>query len=190
VPRLWNETIEAHRNAVREATLKTTAALAAEHGLGAVTMSRIAKETGIGRATLYKYFPDVESILIAWHDRQVGGHLELLAAVRDRAGTSAERLADVLRTYAVTTHERPHDTEFAALVHRGGHMAEAERHLRELVEGLLVDAARDGAVRDDVPPVELAGFCLHALGAAGGLPSRDAVERLVTVTLDAVRPAG
>ena len=33
VPRLWDETIEAHRRAVRDATLDTTAALVAEHGL-------------------------------------------------------------------------------------------------------------------------------------------------------------
>lgn len=34
-----------------------------------MTMSRIAEEIGIGRATLYKYFPDVEAILLAWHER-------------------------------------------------------------------------------------------------------------------------
>ncbi len=33
MPKLWNETIGAHRRAVRDATLDTTAALAAEHGL-------------------------------------------------------------------------------------------------------------------------------------------------------------
>src|SRR5439155_608112 len=42
VPKLWNETIEAHRRAVRDATLDTTAALVAEHGLASVTMSQIA----------------------------------------------------------------------------------------------------------------------------------------------------
>ncbi|TIL19051.1 MAG: helix-turn-helix transcriptional regulator, partial [Mesorhizobium sp.] len=55
MPKLWNETIDAHRRAVRDATLDTTAALVAEHGLLSVTMSKIAEETGIGRATLYKY---------------------------------------------------------------------------------------------------------------------------------------
>src|SRR5918996_4902222 len=62
VPRLWTETIEEHRRAVRDATLDTAAALVGEHGLRSVTMSQIAEETGIGRATLYKYFPDVEAI--------------------------------------------------------------------------------------------------------------------------------
>src|SRR5919202_1202932 len=65
VPRLWNETIEAHRRTVRGAILETTATLVAEHGLRSVRMSQIAEKTGIGRATLYKYFPDVEAILLA-----------------------------------------------------------------------------------------------------------------------------
>ncbi len=59
MPRIWSETIAAHRDAVRDATLDATAALVAEHGLTGVTMSQIAKESGIGRATLYKYFPDI-----------------------------------------------------------------------------------------------------------------------------------
>ena len=83
VPKLWNQTIEAHRRSVRDAVLDTTVALVTEHGLRSVTMSQIAEETGIGRATLYKYFPDVEAILVAWHDRHVTGHLEQLAELRD-----------------------------------------------------------------------------------------------------------
>jgi AcrR family transcriptional regulator len=38
-------------------------------------MSDIAEATGIGRATLYKYFLDLETILSAWHQRQVEAHL-------------------------------------------------------------------------------------------------------------------
>ncbi|HEY6421985.1 MAG TPA: TetR/AcrR family transcriptional regulator [Pseudonocardiaceae bacterium] len=101
MPRLWKETIEAHSRAVREATLDTTAALVAQHGLLSVTMSRIAEETGIGRATLYKYFPDVEAILLAWHERHVTGHLEHLTAVRDQAGRPGARLDAVLEAYAL-----------------------------------------------------------------------------------------
>src|SRR4051794_28232949 len=39
VPKLWTETIAAHRRAVIDATLDPTAALVAEHGLRGVTMS-------------------------------------------------------------------------------------------------------------------------------------------------------
>ena len=185
MPKLWNETIEAHRRAVREAILDTTAALVAEHGLASVTMSQIAEATGIGRATLYKYFPDVEGILFAWHERQITGHLAQLAAVRDQAGDAGERLAAVLHAYALIAHEsrNHHHTELAALLHRDQHVARAEQQLREMIRDLVAEGARTGDIRDDVPPDELARYCLHALTAASSLPSEAAVHRLVTVTL-------
>jgi AcrR family transcriptional regulator len=190
VPRLWNDTIEAHRREVRDATLDTTAALVAEHGLRSVTMSQIAEETGIGRATLYKYFPDVEAILLAWHDRQITGHLEYLAQVRDQAGDAAERLEAVLEAYALISHESHghHNRELAAFLHRDKQVARAEHELRKIIRDLLTEAAKTGDLREDVAPDELAGYCLHALTAANTLPSKAAVRRLVNVTLTGLRP--
>jgi len=188
VPKLWTETIEEHRRAVHGATLDTTAALVAEHGLASVTMSRIAAETGIGRATLYKYFPDVEAILAAWHARHVARHMEHLAAVRDQAaGSPAQRLEAVLTAYALITHERPQGTELASLVHRGPHIAGAEEQLRGFISELIAGAAQAGELRGDAAPGELASYCLHALGAAGGLPTEAAVRRLVAVTMTGLR---
>ncbi len=190
VPKLWTETIEAHRREVRDAVLDTAAALVAEHGLLSVTMSQIAEVTGIGRATLYKYFRDVEAILLAWHERQIAGHLEQLASVGDQAGSAADRLQAVLEAYALIVRgSRGHrDTELAALMHRDAHVARAEQHLRQLFRDLLVEAARSGDVRDDVSVDELVGYCLHALTAASTLPSAAAVKRLVAVTLAGLRP--
>ena len=144
---------------------------------------RNSERTGIGRATLYKYFPDVESILAAWLDRHIARHLDYLAQARDQADGPAERLRAVLEAYALITYERPHGTELAVVLHRGDHVTEAEKRLRALVEDLLAEAARSGDVRDDIPPGELAAYCLSALAAAGSLPSTAAVRRLVTVTL-------
>lgn len=189
VPRLWNRTIEAHRRDVCDAILDTTAALAAEHGLRSVTMSAIAEKTGIGRATLYKYFADVEAILVAWHKRQVTHHVEQLVAIRDRPGDARERLERVLEAFALISHESRdhHDTELAALMHRGAHVARAEKQVSTLIRDLLGEAAAAGDVRDDVPPDELARYCLYALAAAHHLPSKPAVRRLVAVTLAGLR---
>jgi AcrR family transcriptional regulator len=191
MPKLWNETIEAHRREVRDAILETTAALVAEHGLRSVTMSQIAEETGIGRATLYKYFSGVEAILLAWHERQITGHLAYLAGVRDQAGDAGERLAAVLEAYAVILHESHghHDTELAAFLHRDEQkqVARAQQQLRAMIRDLLAGGAETGDLRDDVAPDELASYCLHALATAGSLPSRAAVRRLVTVTLAGLR---
>jgi AcrR family transcriptional regulator len=196
VPRLWTETIEAHRAAVRDAILDTTAALVQEHGLRSVTMAQIAQATGIGRATLYKYFPDVDAILLAWHERQITAHLAQLAEARDRAGGPAERLAAVLEAYALIAHESHgghgagghHDADLEAVLQRGEQVPRARQQLRAMIRDLLAVGAGAGAVRDDVAADELASYCLHALAAASSLPSTAAVRRLVTVTLAGLLP--
>ena len=189
MPRLWTETVEAHRQEVRDAILDTTAALATEHGFLAVTMSRIAEEAGIGRATLYKYFPDVESILLAWHDRQVAAHLASLAEVRNRPGGARDRLEAVLEAFALVSREaRGHRDDVAAILHPDEHVARAHREVHGMIRDLLGEAVASGDVRDDVPLDELATYCLNALGAAQSQRSKAAVRRLVTVTLDGLRP--
>jgi len=182
VPKLWSETIEAHRREVGDAILDTTAALLAKHGLRAVTMSQIAEETGIGRATLYKYYPDVEAILVAWHERLISGHLEQLASLCTAPGDPVRRLEAVLQAYALIRHQH-HGTELEGLLHRGEHVARAHRHLSQLIGELVSECVKAGEVRDDVAPDELATYCLHALDAASSLSSRNAVRRLVRVTL-------
>ena len=216
MPRLWNDTIEAHRKDVSEAIMETTATLVFEDGLASVTMTRIAEETGIGRATLYKYFRDVETILRTWHERQVRRHLEQLVEARNTAGDDAHaRLTAVLETYALIQHEHmkhhenqagttpghPRHThaglqldqgvghsDVGAYLHRGQHVARAEEQLNALVVDLLAEAVKAGLVRSDVPPGELAEYCVGALAAASNLRSRLAVERLVKVTLDGLQP--
>lgn len=133
MPRLWTETIDTHRREVHDAIVRTTAALVGADGLAAVTMARIAEETGIGRATLYKYFPDVEAILAAWHEQHVEHHLRSLAEARDRSADPAERLAAVLEAYAVMTYERARANRAGGKegAHRG-----AEKHTREVHGGM------------------------------------------------------
>lgn len=189
MPKLWSETVEAHRHAVREAALDRTAALVAEHGVSSVTMSRIARATGIGRATLYKYFPDVESILAAWHQRQVHAHLEQLVQVSQRVTDPVARLRAVMRAYALIAHQH-HGGPLAGALHAGEQTTDARRHLTGFVQQLITEARARGDVRDDVAAGELAVYCIHALDAAAELPSKAAVDRLVDVTVGALRRPG
>lgn len=195
MPKLWDETIEAHRRSVQAATLETTAHLVAERGLRGVTMSEIAERTGIGRATLYKYFPDVETILAAWHQRQIRQHLTHLGEVRDRSDGPEERLEAVLTAFAHIQLERtrhgdgqPHASELAVLLHTDDQLAQAQHEVHRLIAELITDAATAGAARTDISPEELAGYCIHALEAASHAPSKDAVTRLVMLTLAGMRP--
>ncbi|NGO43829.1 TetR/AcrR family transcriptional regulator [Streptomyces ureilyticus] len=189
MPKLWNETIEAHRRAVRDAILNTTAELAAEHGVRSVTMSQIAEQVGIGRATLYKYFPDIEAILLAWHDRQITEHLGQLVEVRDRTDGPGDQLEAVLRAFAHISRQSRghHGTELGAILHRDERVVRAQQQLHGMIRDLLSEGAQTGAFRADIAPDELATYCLHALTAAAALPSEAAADRLVTVTLSGLR---
>lgn len=187
VPKIWNASIESHRQAVRQAILDSTATLVAQGGLPAATMSQIAERAGIGRATLYKYFPDVEAILVAWHQEHVAAHIARLTELRVGGSDAWERLQAVLLGYAqVARHRGGHGGDLSALVHRGENVLRAEQQLVDLFSGLLTEVAQAGRLRGDVPPKELAQFCIHALGAAGSLRSEAAVRRLVDVTLSAL----
>src|SRR5262249_39094940 len=155
-------------------------------------MSQIAEQVGIGRATLYKYFPDVDAILVAYHLQHVAGHLAHLAELRDKPGTPIQRLEAVCEAYALICYHRRqhgHDTELHAFLHQDEHVAGVRQQLLDLFHELLAGAARSGEIRTDVSPAELARYCVPALDAAGDLASQAAVRRLVAVVLSALHSA-
>lgn len=187
MPRLWNDTIETHKQIVRDAALDAAASLVMRRGLSAVTMSEIAERTGIGRATLYKYFPDVQTLLHAWHERQIGRHLAALGSIAQGGEPPLERLGMVLGAYADMAHGQ-HDGDLASLLHSGGHAAHARKHLTSFVSELIAEGVAAGAVRTDMPPQELAIFCLAAMSGARDSQSDEAIHRLVALTIDALGP--
>lgn len=194
MPKLWSDTVDAHRREVRDAIVNATARLAAEHGPLNITMSQVAETTGIGRATLYKYFSSVEQILHAWHERQIDHHLALMSEIAARDVPPLQRLTAVLEAYAQVRRERashghrPHGPELIAFLHHDHHPSPAEHDLHALLCDLIAHAAAEGQVRADVAAAELTSFCLHSLDAASAAPSTAAKQRLVGVTLDALRP--
>lgn len=68
-------------------------------------------------------------------------------------------------------------------------VAVAEQRLHQMVRDLVTEGAAAGVLRKDVPPDELARYCLNALTAASDSRSKAAVRRLVTVTLAGLRPS-
>ena len=153
-------------------------------------MSQVAQASGIGRATLYRYFSGVEPILLAWHEQQIARHLVHLVNVRDAGGHPVERLEAVMGAFALISHESHgiHDSETTAMLHRDAQLGAARRQVRHLLRDLLAEGATAGVVRSDVPPDELASYAINALQAAGSASSKAAVRRLVAVTRDALRP--
>lgn len=182
-----SERTASHRHQVSEAILTATARIIADEGLLSISMSRIACEAGISRATLYNYFSNVAEIVTAWHERDVGVHAKQLHQVSERPGTPGQRLRNVLTASAEITSQCDEGAVAVALHMRGprgAHVKYAAHRLRDVFRPLVVAAQQVGELRDDISPDELTTFCLHALSGATQLSSRAAARRLANVTMD------
>lgn len=181
VPRLWTDTVESHRQEVREAILGAAGELVASKGLLAVSMSQLAEAAGIGRATLYKYFADVEEVFAAWHARQIAEHLAELTALAEGSGEPAIRLRSALEAYGRICQQRAsHGGDaMSAALHHAREVQQPEQQLRDLLARLVAEASAAAEVRADVSAPELASFCVHALTAAADIQSAPAVETLI-----------
>ena len=183
MPKLWTDTVEGHRHAVRAAILDAVAALVAEIGFSGLSMTGVAERAGVTRATLYKYFPDTEVLLRAWHERQVSEHLAGLERVRSETTGTGRQLEAVLEAYALMIYDRPgHDFPQADL-HRGPHMGHAHQYLEAFIAGLIRADVREKAADLAMDPADLARYCIQAISSARSLSSRDAIPNLVSVTV-------
>ncbi|MDP8976785.1 MAG: TetR/AcrR family transcriptional regulator [Actinomycetota bacterium] len=179
--------MDSHRRQVNDAILDATAQLIAEHGPFSVAMSAIAERAQIGRATLYKYFPDVESILLAWHARHFAEHLNELKSLTEAEKVTLQDLTEFIH------HQRRHSPSrngadvLGTLAHTlawaGGVPGGAiEDEIVAVLTRLLTRLGRDKEVRDDEDPQLLARWLLHASHAPNDLADR-AVSQLVADSL-------
>lgn len=186
MPKLWTNTVEEHRRAVRVAALDAAASLIREAGFAGVSMTRVAGRAGITRATLYKYFPDVEALLSEWHKRQVSEHLAVLEKVRQETVGTGRQLQAVLEAYALMLYDRQaHDSSPPAL-HRSAHVDHAHHYLEAFIADLIRADVQDRTAEVSMNPTDLARYCIHAMGATSSLSSRDAVPVLVDVTVQGI----
>jgi AcrR family transcriptional regulator len=191
VPKLWKDTVEAHRRDVRAAILDAAWNLAQERGVRGVTMGVVAENAGISRATLYKYFPGVEEILLAAHEDHVAQHLAALAAAQDNAASPREALLAMLTGYArICFHrDRAASAEMHGLVHAGPEHARNVSAVHDLFTEAMRDAQAAAQVRSDLGSKELAAFAVSALDAAAAATNAPAVERLVRLVAEALHLA-
>jgi AcrR family transcriptional regulator len=112
----WQGAVEAHKARYRDRIIDAAVDLAATEGSARITMARLAEKAGIGRATLYKYFPDVEQALLAHVEREIDRCVEVLAeASALPAGTGLERLRTCIGALAGYFASRAHQVSWAGL---------------------------------------------------------------------------
>ncbi|MFZ6870458.1 TetR/AcrR family transcriptional regulator [Undibacterium sp. Di27W] len=71
------KTSKSQQEQTRRTLIRTAVDLITEKGYDAATMKQIAREAGIGDATIYKYFPSKEKILLAYYELSIEITLEV-----------------------------------------------------------------------------------------------------------------
>ena len=189
----WDEAVQRHRDDVREGVLDAAEEALAEAGAARLTMSGLAARAGVGRATLYRHFTDVDAVLAAWHQRLVARHLDRVRAAADRSSTAGERLRAALAEYAACLSPTGAGHAHGAVrgtagLHGGEHVTAARAAVVDLVAPLVAEAAAGGQVRDDVPPRELAAWCVTALEAVRHVEGGATRRRLLALAQEALAP--
>src|SRR5215211_7892460 len=125
MPRLWDETIEAHRRAVRDATLDTTAALVAEH---LAQLAEVRDQAGRAGERLKAVLETYALILHEHHGSDLAASLHRGAHVAQAHQQLRDFVRDLLREGAASGEVRD-DVAPEELASYCLHAVAAARHL-------------------------------------------------------------
>lgn len=138
----------------RTEILDAATAVFSKHGFAAADVQEIADQTGVGKGTVYRYFPSKEGLFLAAVDH---GMRNLKTAVDAAAATAEqplERIAEGVRAYLTFFDEHPEIVEL--LIHERAHFRDRKTPTyfvhREANMGPWQDLFRElihaGTVRD------------------------------------------
>ena len=181
---------QAPRPALRErvatAILEAAAAVLAEQGEQA-SMSDVAAAAGVARATVYRYFPNRETLLEAVGRQALDDAGERLGAARldevdlaDGLERTVRALVGVGDAFVVLARERarPNTSGF-------------DERIGAPVRNLLARGQDAGEIRGDVPAAWLTealfGLLVNVMGSAPALGTDDTIAAISSVFLDGAR---
>lgn len=156
-------------------------------GDGSGTLDRIAKEAGVGIATLYRHFPNRESLARAVYDQIFAGEVQPLFDEFERTDAPRGVLLDLAeRLLAVLDRER-------GLTLSLGNVAEATRELMnrnaEIISRAVVRAQLSGNLRPDIESSDIPNLMAMVAGGFGSISAGPARRRYLSLLLDSLNPA-
>jgi AcrR family transcriptional regulator len=139
----------------QEEILEAAAALFAECGYSEADTQTLADRLGVGKGTIYRYFPSKRELFLAAVDRLMSQlHQSIAKAVSDRLQDPFDRLHDAINAYLRFFAERPELVEL--LIQERAHFKDRAKptfvkHNEEFVEQWRCEFRKmtaDGRVRD------------------------------------------
>jgi AcrR family transcriptional regulator len=197
---MQEERVDPRQVRSREAMVGAAPTLLTEGGLEAVTHQAVATRAGVGRATVYRHWPDVLGLRLA---ALQAGMPPLSPAPEDvRAASGDEPRAELVH-YLRQLGERLDDAQAGAVlaaVLGGAQYDDGMQHLRQTLLTQIVDALRPaitaavnrGRLRDDVTAETFAmtavGPLVYQRFLVGARLGHDTVDAVVDAALRAWAP--
>jgi AcrR family transcriptional regulator len=128
--------------------------LISEHGLGAVTMSRVADVAGVARQTLYNHYAGIDSIVAAAIDRHNRESIDLLEATLQLAESPTDKIEQMVRHFVMVGSHAHHAFDFGIGLSADIratldiYKEAVEQHIRDILE----DGRQSGDFRPDLTP--------------------------------------
>lgn len=195
MPKIKAPTLAEHRNETQERLLDAWGELVMAEGYDGVSLADVAKYAGLARTAIYNYFPDKETLLLAWTDREVHKTLESMIASIDAEETCEDKLRVAVRAQleSFTTRHLPPGQEVMQLLKRGTFerfMAHIEP-LEKAVKDIIAAGVETGEF-GDLDPAATVPMVLACIGAERGPLSTgrhdvdEATERVTSFLLRAL----
>jgi AcrR family transcriptional regulator len=153
------------------------------------SMRAIAREAGVGIATLYRHFPTREALVDAvYHDqveRLTVGARELLAELPP--AEAMRRWMDLFGDWLMTKHGMT--GTLLAMIESGEiALAKTRVELLDVITTILIAGRAAGDLRDDVSAEDIAASLIGIFTVVGKPDLRPQADRLLNLLMDGLRP--
>jgi AcrR family transcriptional regulator len=163
-------------SARRRDILAAAASTFGRHGYRGTSLARVAEAMGVGKSSLYHYFPTKEALFAALADETLRREAELFDALTAAAGTPAARLRELLDVIVGMLDEwaaiGPLLVDFLREPRGRRRVRETFAQARAAVARLIREGQRAGAFRAGAPEA----LATVVLGCLDGLLLEELVE--------------
>ena len=147
-----------------------------QKGIEKTTMQDVAKEANIGIATLFRYFPKKEKLVVAVAAKRTELTFEAFRKVTEEPGTALEKI-ERLMDYFIADVKRPDNPNIKFMEDFESYAAHSLEPLADIesfnelyratsreYSKIIQEGQRDGSIRSDVPVAETLTTIINVFG--------------------------
>jgi len=159
----WKKSLGDHKKRQGDEIAQVAVAIMMNRGVAALSMSSVAKEAGISRQTLYRYYPDIDHVLAAAIASEGGLSLHLEEV--SQAGTVIEQLemlVELILGAAAGGHPSPASMSEMLSPEVRRTVRDHANRVEDFVVGVVETGVADGSFDSSIDP-RIDGRIVHRL---------------------------